>query len=41
MKPIEDSKAARLELQFKAKNKVKKNKENIEEKNGDEVEEDK
>jgi len=29
MKPIEDSKAARLELQFKAKNKVKKNKENI------------
>ncbi len=29
MKPIEDSKAARLELQLKAKNKVKKNKENI------------
>lgn len=29
MKPIEDSKAARVEMQLKAKNKVKKNKENI------------
>jgi hypothetical protein len=29
MKPIEDSKAARSDMQLKAKNKVKKNKENI------------